>query len=92
MTDKEQCEENRQQIVQTIAYEVIQAHRNGEGALTPKQLLDKQVRAGARKNAAEYIAAIKGVGKYMEYHGLFTNTGTDDEPAWAPTDQLLEMP
>ena len=92
MTNKEQYEESLRQIEQTIGYDVRQAHGNGEGAVTPKQLLDERMRTGGGINAAEYIAAIKGIGKSMGYRGLLTNTGTDDDPSWAPTRRLLEDP
>ena len=84
MTDKQQYEENIRHLVQIIGYEVKQAHRNGDGALTPK------IRGRHGRMPTDNISAI---GKLMERQGLLTNTSTraDDPAAWVPTDQLLEM-
>lgn len=92
MNNEEQQINSQEEMQREVACVVVQAHKDGKRAVTPKQLLDERVRAGAGINAAEYIAAIKGIGKSMEYRGLLTNTGTDDDPAWAPTSRLLESP
>ena len=84
MTDKQQYEENTRQLVQIIGYEVKQAHRNGDGALTPAQLASKIVGRHRRITAGETAA----IAKLMEAKGLLTNTNTqaDDPPAWVPTE------
>lgn len=97
MNNEEQREQRRRQMnlplevtEQGVCHESIQAHRNGEGALTLREVTLRMFGKDGR-NPAEDIAIIGAVGKKLESLGLLTNTGIDDDPAWAPTDHLLEM-